>query len=41
MSQSDIADRLQLPLGTMKTRMRLGMIRLREVLAPHGEGLRP
>ena len=38
MSQSEIAEQLKLPLGTVKTRMRLGMIKLREVLAPHGEG---
>lgn len=39
MSQSEIAEQLKLPLGTVKTRIRLGMIKLREVLAPHGEGL--
>ncbi len=39
LSQSEIADQLKLPLGTVKTRMRLGMIKLRQVLAPHGEGL--
>jgi RNA polymerase sigma-70 factor (ECF subfamily) len=38
-SQSEIAARLKLPLGTVKTRMRLGMIKLREVLAPYEEGL--
>ncbi len=39
MSQSEIAEQLKLPLGTVKTRMRLGMIKFREALAPHEEGL--
>ncbi len=38
-SQSEISEQLGLPLGTVKTRMRLGMMKLRDLLAPYGEGL--
>ena len=35
LSQSEIAERLNEPLGTIKTRVRLGMMKLREVLRPY------
>jgi RNA polymerase sigma-70 factor (ECF subfamily) len=39
MSHSEIAAARGLPLGTVKTRTRLGMMRLREMLKPAWEGI--
>jgi RNA polymerase sigma-70 factor (ECF subfamily) len=39
MSHTEIAARVGLPLGTVKTRTRLGMIKLREMLKPTIEGM--
>jgi RNA polymerase sigma-70 factor (ECF subfamily) len=38
-SQSEISKQLGIPLGTVKTRIRMAMMRLREALAPYGKGL--
>ena len=35
MTQADIAEYLDQPLGTIKARIRLGMLALREMIEPH------
>jgi len=39
LSHSEISQRTGLPLGTVKTRIRLGMAHLKEMLEPYAEGL--
>lgn len=39
LSHAEMAERTGLPLGTVKTRIRLGMIHLRRLLGPYMEGL--
>jgi RNA polymerase sigma-70 factor (ECF subfamily) len=41
LTQTEIAERLQVPLGTVKTRVRLGMRKLRDTLEEEGQGLTP
>ena len=39
LSHAEVAVQTGLPLGTVKTRIRLGMLNLRKLLGPYAEGL--
>ncbi len=39
LSHTEVAAHMGLPLGTVKTRIRLGMLNLRKLLGPYAEGL--
>jgi RNA polymerase sigma-70 factor (ECF subfamily) len=39
LTQSEIAEKLEIPLGTIKTRIRSGMMKLRDILSTADESL--